>query len=54
MTDYTKLIAALRHCANDPICSPCEYDPQVCRDGLMNDAAAAIEELFGKSERLNL
>lgn len=48
MTDYTKLVKALRHCADRSRmdCSGCEYEPDYpCRGKLITDAAAAIEAL---------
>ena len=49
MTDYTKLVAALRHC-NGPswlTCQICQYnnDMMTCAYKMLRDAAAAIEEL---------
>jgi hypothetical protein len=50
MTDYTKLVKALRWCANTEICTEdvnCGYlgKEPFCKDALMTDAAAAIEAL---------
>ena len=51
MTDYTKLVEALRHCSHDGLvkCNECKYGgkewPVGCEEELMKDAAAAIEEL---------
>lgn len=48
MTDYTKLVEALRYCAETPEeekdCKLCEYYPK-CSDVIAKDAAAAIEDL---------
>lgn len=49
MTDYTKLVESLRHCAIDRNCQACEYDTtRHCVDHLKTDAADAIEELQDK------
>lgn len=51
MTDYTKLVQALRHCMTKEdgitICEPCPYYGKgiECENVLHTDAAAAIEEL---------
>ena len=52
MTDYTKLVEALRHC-NGPswlTCQICQYnnDMMTCAYKMLRDAAAAIEELLPK------
>ena len=46
MTDYTKLVAALRICANTAFCNECPLD-DTCDNAnkLQLDAAAAIEAL---------
>lgn len=48
MTDYTKLVEALRYCAETPEeekdCNLCDYYPK-CSDVIAKDAADAIEEL---------
>jgi len=52
MTDYTKLVKALRYCTNeDNVCTKeknCGYYGKgfFCQDALMNDAADAIEALL--------
>ena len=55
MTDYTKLVEALRYCAETPEeekdCNLCEYYPK-CSDVIAKDAAAAIEALEAEVERL--
>ena len=54
MTDYTKLVEALRHCSHDGLvkCNECKYGgkewPVGCEEEMMRDAAAAIEELQDK------
>ena len=56
MTDYPKLVQALRHCAdrNRMDCSGCEYEPDYpCRGKLIMDAAAAIEALQANVKDLN-
>lgn len=50
MTDYTKLVSALRGCASGDgeCCLKCTYQKasnMPCDNALMTDAAAAIEEL---------
>ena len=51
MTDYKKLVEALRHCVSDEKgvtkCAGCPYYPDItgCMDRLHTDAAAAIEAL---------
>ena len=58
MTDYTKLIEALRYCK---INEPCERCPLAadddgngkCVNELHDDAVDAIEELAVENERLN-
>lgn len=51
MTDYTKLVKALRHCVSDEKgvtkCAGCPYYPDItgCMDRLHTDAAVAIEDL---------
>ena len=58
MTDYTKLVAALRHCVSDEKgvtkCAGCPYYPDItgCIDRLHTDAAAAIEDLQAEVKRL--
>ena len=58
MTDYTKLIEALRHCVSDEKgvtkCAGCPYYPDItgCMDRLHTDAAAAIEALQAEVEEL--
>jgi uncharacterized CHY-type Zn-finger protein len=57
MTDYTKLIKALRYCTNeDNVCikeKNCGYYGKgfFCQDALMNDAADAIEALQAKQKK---
>lgn len=54
MTDYTKLVEALRHCSHDGLvkCNECKYGgkewPVGCEEEMMADAADAIEELKDK------
>jgi hypothetical protein len=56
MTDYTKLVKALRYCTNeDNVCTKeknCGYYGKgfFCQDALMNDAADAIEDLDAKAD----
>ena len=50
MTDYTKLVEALRYCGNfterEGCDESCEYfNDMDCPNRIMSDAAAAIEEL---------
>ena len=48
MKDYKKIVEALRHCSGPDWCVDCGYfdaDSEDCAGGLMEDAAAAIEEL---------
>lgn len=58
MTDYKKLVAALRHCSHDGLvkCNECKYGgkewPIGCEEEMMRDAAAAIEALQAEVERL--
>ena len=58
MTDYTKLVKALRHCVSDEKgvtkCAGCPYYPDItgCMDRLHTDAAAAIEALQAEVELL--
>lgn len=58
MTDYTKLVEALRRCVNeDKICTAednCGYlgKGDFCTDALMSDAAAAIEALQAEVKEL--
>lgn len=53
MTDYTKLVEALRICANTAFCNECPLD-DTCDNAnkLQLDAADAIEALQAKVERL--
>lgn len=53
MTDYTKLVKALRICANTAFCNECTLD-DTCENSnkLQLDAAAAIEALQAEVERL--
>ena len=57
MTDYSKLVAALRYCAETPEeekdCSLCDYYPK-CSDVIAKDAADAIEALQAEVERLQV
>jgi hypothetical protein len=55
MTDYTKLVAALRECARDD--ADCRnncpyYNHDVCTDDLKSDAADAIEALQAEVTQL--
>lgn len=55
MTDYTKLVEALRYCTdrNRMDCHECKYEQDFpCRIKLIADAADAIEELQAKVDRL--
>ncbi len=55
MTDYTKLVEALRRCASVERCDGnCEmnYGSTDCESRLEIDAAAAIEALQAEVERL--
>ena len=57
MTDYTKLVKALRLCASQTCCDNCPrfdngLDPYECTEKLYTDAAAAIEELQAENEKL--
>ena len=54
MTDYTKLVKALRICSSELNCGDCPllYKDSCSSDELMNDAAAAIEALQDEVERL--
>jgi hypothetical protein len=52
MTDYTKLVEALRHCSGDRNCQECEYDTILnCADPLKADAADAIEALQAEQKK---
>lgn len=54
MPDYSKLIEALRYCADGSRmdCADCEYEPYYnCTERLKKDAAAAIEELQAEVEK---
>lgn len=53
MADYTELVRQLRSCA-DHRCE-CEEDiKEGCWDGMMYEAADAIEELFKAAEKMHL
>ena len=56
MTDYTKLVEALRYCVNARNCKKCGYrlnnNSVKCRIQRVDDAAAAIEALQAEVERL--
>ena len=62
MTDYTKLVKALRYCSTTEgmvYCNVnCKYGweerSEGCKDLLMTDAAAAIEALQAEVERLQV
>ena len=55
MTDYTKLVKALRCCSKDK-CGQCEYEwnhnREFCKNSMCADAAAAIEALQAETVRL--
>ena len=57
MTDYTKLVEALRYCSRSEViaCRQCEYYgkewPIGCEEALMADAADAIEALQAEQKK---
>lgn len=56
MRDYDELVKALRCCAgNDTTCDDCPRASEKCIDsiqGLLTDAADAIEELLARIQKL--
>lgn len=56
MTDYNKLVEALRYCAETPEeekdCYLCDYYPK-CSDVIAKDASTAIEELQADVDKAN-
>ena len=54
MTDYTKLVKALRICSSELNCGDCPllYRDSCSSDELMNDAAVAIETLTRQVKNL--
>ena len=57
MSDYKKLVAELKQCSNGIVqCDGCSYAGKTwdwgCEAALMDDAAAAIEELQAEVDRL--